>query len=446
MLTVDFANVTEARIGPDQGLDLERELRAHTPLLEQALEVLWAHHRDPDQPLGWIAVPEDTATARAALRYREANPWVTDVVVLGIGGSALGAQAVHEALGDRRVGLHFVDNVEPEPVVRLLERLNPRTTLVNVISKSGTTAETMAAFLVFRKWLEDALGADWKRHVAVTTDPKKGVLRPYAERHGLTAFSIPPTVGGRFSVLTPVGLVPLAFAGVDLEGLLAGARKANETAAAPVAENLPAQTALVQYLYYRRGKPISVLMPYSTRMRLVPDWFVQLHAESLGKAESKTGSRVHVGPTPLKAVGTTDQHAQVQLYREGPFDKLVVFVRLKRPTTDLELPAVEGLEALGYLFGKRLFELLTAEAKATAHALAKARRPNYTIHLEQLDAYHLGWLLQHLMWQTAILGELLGVNAFDQPGVELGKQYTYALMGRAGFEALAEELKVEGVE
>ncbi|MER3483472.1 MAG: glucose-6-phosphate isomerase, partial [Meiothermus sp.] len=377
---------------------------------------------------------------------RQANPWVKDFVVLGIGGSALGTQCVQAALGKGPVRFHIVDNVEPEPIQSLLQTLDPKGTLVNVISKSGSTAETMAAFLVFRKWLEDHLGADWNQHVAVTTEPARGILRPYAQAENLAAFDVPPAVGGRYSVTCPVGTLPLAFAEVDLENLMAGARKANETAKAPAAQNLPAQTALINDLLSKKGMNINVFMPYSTRLRYLPDWFVQLHDESLGKMKDKGGNDVRVGTTAVRAVGTTDQHAQVQLFREGPHDKLVTMVRLENPSEDLEIPAVKGLESLDYLFGRNFFELLTAEAKATAHALAKAGQPNYTITLERLDAHNLGWLLQHLMWQTAFLGELWNVNAFDQPGVELGKEYTYALMGRKGYEKLAQELKSEGVE
>ncbi len=442
---MDFSNLDTSRIGPDQGVEWSRELEAAAPRLEAARDALWARTGDPAAMLGWVGLPEATDVLRDVQRFALTQERVTDVLVLGIGGSALGAKALDAALGGAGARLHFVDNVEPEPVAALFDRLDPRTTLVNVISKSGTTAETMAAFLLALDWLRRELGDGWRRRVAVTTDPERGVLRPFAERHGLASFEIPPDVGGRFSVFSPVGLVPLALAGVEVEALLAGARKANASARGGANENLPAQTALAQYLAWRKGQRISVLMPYSTRLALLPAWFVQLHAESLGKAYDRSGSRVHLGPTPLAAVGATDQHSQVQLFREGPFDKVVVFVRHREADRDLTLPAEEGLEELGYLFGKSLFQLLRAEAAATAHALAAARRPNYTIWIERPDAYHLGWLLQHLMWQTAFLGELFDVNAFDQPGVELGKRYTYALLGRPGYEELAEELARAGV-
>jgi len=444
MVQLDFANIHSDRVGPDRGVEWERELAAATPRLEEARQALLARQNDPAAMLGWVRLPE--ADIGPIAEFARANAWVRDVLVLGIGGSSLGAKALAAALGGLGVRLHFADNVEPEPVAALLASLDPRVTLVNVISKSGTTAETMAVFLLTLDWLRQSLDEEWRRHVVVTTDPEKGVLRPFAEKHDLATFSVPPDVGGRFSVFSPVGLLPLAFAGVDISGLLAGAKRANGSAAGEIGENLPAQTALAQYLAWRKGQHISVLMPYSSRLALLPAWFVQLHAESLGKAYDRSGSRVHVGPTPLGAVGATDQHSQVQLFREGPFDKLIVFVRHRQADHDLVLPAEKGLEELSYLFGKSLFELLSAEAAATAHALAVARRPNYTIYLDRVDAYHLGWLLQHLMWQTAYLGELFDVNAFDQPGVELGKRYTYALMGRPGYEELAAELRKAGVE
>lgn len=443
MLRLDLNNILSQRIG-QQGIGWAAELATHAPSLETARDALWGRKSNPAEFLGWIELPQDTQALRQVLRYRQANPWVEDLVVLGIGGSALGAQAVSAALGQGPVRLHFVDNVEPEPILQLLRNLDPHNTLVNVISKSGSTAETMAAFLVFRQWLE--LGTtNWKKHLVVTTDPTKGILRPYAQAEGLDAFEVPASVGGRFSVTCPVGTLPLAFAGVDLESLLAGARKSNQQASSALEFSLPAQTALIAHLFCQQGKNILVFMPYSSRLRFLPDWFVQLHNESLGKLRDRQGHEVRRGTTAVRAIGATDQHAQVQLFREGPHDKLVTMVRLESPSEDLEIPAVKGLEGLEYLFGRSFFELLEAEAKATAHALAKAAQPNYTITLEKLDAYNLGWLMQHLMWQTAFLGELWNINAFDQPGVELGKEYTYALMGRKGWEQLAAELEAEGL-
>ena len=442
MPVIDARLLESDRVGRESGLELDRELEAWSPRLDRAEQELSSRRRDPSAMLGWVGLPERREVLGEILAYREKNSWVKDLVVLGIGGSALGAKALYGALALRpRVRLHFVDHTDPALVGELLARLAPEHTLITVISKSGGTAETMAAFLVFLDWLKGALGEGWRDHVAVVTDPERGLLRAFARAEGVAAFPVPPDVGGRFSVFSPVGLVPLAFAGVDLEALLRGARRANSAA-----RREAATSALALYLLERyRGKRVHVLMPYGARMKLVGDWFVQLHAESLGKARDRRGSRVHLGPTPLAALGPTDQHSLLQLLREGPFDKVVVFVRARDLGEDLALPPAPGLSDLDYLFGKTLGSLQEAEARATALALAEAGRPSMTLWIERVDAESLGDLLQFFMWQTAYLGELYGINAFDQPGVELAKRYTYALMGRSGYRELAERLaEVDG--
>lgn len=402
-------------------------LKAHQEALLQARESLLAKRGDKAQMLGWLDLPEDTETLRAIRRYREENPWVEDFVLLGIGGSALGPKALEAAFNGSGVRFHYVDHVEPEPILKLLRTLDPRRTLVNAVSKSGATAETLAALLVFLNWLREHLGEGWRRHLVLTTDPKRGALRALAEREGLRAFAIPEDVGGRFSVLSPVGLLPLAFAGADVEALLMGARQANANALAPVGESLPLQTALLHHLH--RHLPITVLMVYSDRLRYLPAWFVQLHDESLGKLD-REGRRV--GTTALPALGPQDQHAQLQLFREGPLDKLLALVIPEGPTEDLPIPSWEGLEEANYLFGKGLFRLLKAEAEATYQALAEAGQRVFALYLPEVAPYGVGWLLQLLMWQTALLGELWGVNAFDQPGVELSKRLTRELLAREG--------------
>ncbi len=409
--------------------DFPEALSRHAPLLEEARERLLAKRKEAGSMLGWMDLPEDTETLREVRRYQEANPWVEDFVLIGIGGSALGPKALEAAFNESGVRFHYLDHVEPEPIAALLRALDPGKTLVNAVSKSGSTAETLAGLALFLKWLKAHLGEAWRRHLVVTTDPEEGPLRAFAEREGLKAFAIPKEVGGRFSVFSPVGLLPLAFAGADLDALLMGARKANELALAPLEENLPLKTALLQHLH--RHLPITVFMVYSERLKYLPAWFVQLHDESLGKRDGE-GNRV--GTTAVPALGPQDQHAQVQLFREGPLDKLIVLVVPERPTEDLTLPQVEGLTEAAYLFGKGLFQLLKAEAEATYQALAEAGQKVYTLYLSEISPYTVGWLLQHLMWQTAFLGELWGVNAFDQPGVELGKRLTLTFLERPGYE------------
>ncbi len=456
MLQADFSNTDSTRLG-HRGLDLRAEAEAWSAHLEQLVLELKARAASPAAMLGWLTLPDDRellGTIRQLIR--ELPTGMTDLVVLGIGGSSLGALAVTSALQhpyrllqEQGTGLriHFVDNVDSDQTAALLEVLRPETTLVNVISKSGTTAETMAAYLLFRRWLEAALGAAYAAHVIATTDPESGILRPLALDRGYRVLGVPPSVGGRFSVLSAVGLLPIMLAGIDADELLTGAAEANASAAEPFARNPVLQAALIQYLSYRRGRVISVLMPYSSRLRHLTDWFVQLWAESLGKAKDRRGSVVNEGSTPLGALGATDQHSQVQLFNEGPDNKLVAFVRVAEPGRVIEIPTPEPrIEELDYLTGTRLDRLLGAEQAATAHALLKHGKPNYTITMPRLDARALGELLQFLMWQTALMGELTFIDTYDQPGVELGKVYTYALMGRDGFDAQRQELKEAGVE
>ncbi len=456
MIKLNIDNVTLERLGEDHGIDLLREYKAYSNRLDKLSSNLTARRKDPNDFLGWIDLPNINPAAKEILDYvAQLDKNFTDLVVLGIGGSSLGALTVITALqhpyrhlqqNGRGLRVNFVDNVDPDTIKGLQEVLDPRTTLVNVISKSGTTAETMSAYLAFQKWLQNGLGEAYKKHMVATTDPKQGILRPLAEREGYETFTVPPTVGGRFSVLSAVGLLPIALAGIDIEELLAGAAEANAIVETSISENPIKQSALVQYLAYRRGKIISVLMPYSTRLRYLPNWYVQLWAESLGKKENNEGSLVYEGSTPLAALGATDQHSQVQLFNEGPNNKIFTFVRIAEFDNETIIPTVsEDLAKLKYLSGQTFNKLINAEQAATAFAITSHRRPNYTITLDKLDAYHLGLLLQYLEWQTALMGELMNINTYNQPGVELGKVYTYALMGREGFEKERKALKEAGV-
>lgn len=421
-----------------------------TQRLQLGLDRLLHQQGRDDAMLGWIDQPDRTLATldRDHATLADAVTDVTDVVVLGIGGSALGMLAVHEAFaqaGDSRPSLHVVDNVDPDVIQPLLERLNPRSTVVNVVSKSGTTAETMAAYMLFEAWLHRHLGAEaGDRQIVVTTDPEAGILRPMAQSRGLTTFDIPPSVGGRYSVLTPVGVVPSMLLGYDVRGMAEGARWVNAHVLEQREASAPARLAMTHELLRPQGIRMVVLMPYSSRLRRLSDWFVQLWAESLGKRVNRRGDVVHAGTTPIPASGTTDQHAQVQLFNEGPNDKWTMFIKLKEAAHDLVLPQPNAsLQELSYLAGHRLQALMNAEQQATAAALAANGRPSTTLNIERLTPKTFGALMQTFMWQTALVGELMAIDAFNQPGVEMGKRYTYALMGRPGFESVREELALD---
>lgn len=371
----------------------------------------------------------------------------SDVVLLGIGGSALGPIALRSALRSTRWNelddegreyyprLHVVENVDPSTLAALLDRLELGRTLVLVISKSGGTAETMAQYLIVRGRLETELGDKATRHFVFITDPAKGALRRIAEADGIAALAIPPNVGGRFSVLSAVGLLPAALIGIDVEALLAGAAEMKARCEAESLEENPAAVFAAAHWIADTflGLHTHVFMPYADPLRDLALWFVQLWAESLGKIRADGTS---VGPTPLAALGATDQHSQVQLFMEGPRDKTVAFVQVATTTRDIEIPRLHAdVPELAYLGGKSLAQLLDAERQATAAALAQRGRPNLTITLDTLDAYHLGGIFMLLEIATVYAGEWYGVDAMNQPGVELGKQFTYALMGRPDAEA-----------
>ncbi|HWQ15155.1 MAG TPA: glucose-6-phosphate isomerase [Roseiflexaceae bacterium] len=446
-IRLDINNALEQAIGP-HGLPAAA-IEQHAPRAAAAVAALDARRAE----LGWPELPAQDVSAveqlAAAIRGRAES-----FVVLGIGGSALGNIAVQTALNhtfynelplQRRGGpkLYVIDNSDPELNAHLLETVDLARTVFNVISKSGTTAETMASFLLVRDALARAVGERRLReHLVLTTDPSGGFLRQIGEREGWPMLDLPPKVGGRFSVLTTVGLLSAAVTGVDIRALLAGAAYGYELARErdPL-RNPAALAALVAWLLAERGKNILVMMPYAQRLARVSDWFAQLWAESLGKKQGRDGRTANVGSTPVKALGATDQHSQVQLYVEGPYDKLVNFLAVERYGVEVPIPlAYADLEGVAYLGGHTFNELISAEQRATAIALSEAGRPNITHTLPEVNAFTLGQLFMLLEMQTAIAGELWDINAFDQPGVEAGKVATYALLGRAGYEARRREI------
>ncbi len=376
-----------------------------------------------------------------------------DIVVLGIGGSALGTVAIarallplHNNLLDRarrgdRPRLFVLDNIDPAGINETLDLLTPEKTCFCVISKSGTTVETMSQFLVARRWLEEAVGDTFREHFVLVTDPQAGVLRQLATRQGYASAIVPDGVGGRFSVFSAVGLLPLAAAGVNVRELLAGAAAIYpQLTSGDLFANPAYLNGLLQYLAYGKGAHISVMMPYSDQLAAVADWYCQLWAESLGKRQDLDGKEVFVGPTPVKAVGATDQHSQLQLYMEGPYDKVVTFLSVARYQKTGIPPSAE-IPDLEYLGGKDLADLLASEHRATAIALARAGRPNCTIRLDEISPATVGALLFMLEVQTVFAGGLFNVNPLDQPGVEAGKIITSGLMAKSGFEKQRNEVE-----
>ncbi|MDP6637527.1 MAG: glucose-6-phosphate isomerase [Phycisphaerae bacterium] len=457
MLQLYWKNATDKIVGPAHGVT-----RADLDGIEPAIRA--AHNTVVEScrsgRLGYSALPGNTQYVadvnELVNKHRSAT---TDLVVLGIGGSALGNLAIQSALNPvtynlltdkKRKGprLFVLDNVDPALVGDTLKFLGRRlkTTLINVISKSGETAETASQFMIFREALRKKLGADFAKHIIATTDTEKGTLHEIAKADGYDMLAVPGDVGGRFSVLSPVGLFSAGMCGIDIEALLAGAgamkQRVEECGADWRSNPACVLTAIKHLMFTEKNKPMHVMMPYSNRLYLMADWYRQLWAESLGKRVDRQGNEVFTGPTPIKALGTTDQHSQVQLYREGPNDKLTIFLDVAKHPGKVRVPDVfEDVPGLTYLRKTQLAKILVAEKRATEYAMAKSERPTVTIQFNSITPQSVGEFIYLYEFTTSLAGELLNINAYDQPAVELGKKATFALLGREGYEDLAKEMK-----
>ena len=442
MIELDFTNVLDDAVGTENGIPAEVFEQAEASL-ERTVDKLEAERAAGR--LGFADLPSRQDVVDAASAFAERHPY-PHVLVVGIGGSGLGPIALDDALNNRSYGrkLSALDNVDPDFIRGTLDRLNPRDVVVNVIAKSGVTAETMATFSVVRRWLIDALGEDEARsRFVVTTDREKGDLLGIARQEGYPAFEIPSNVGGRFSVLSPVGILPAALLGLDVAGLMSGAKRAAQRARRPPGENAALQLAFIQWFLDReRGKSILTLFPYCQSLWKFAFWYKQLWGESLGKKEDRRGHTVHVGQTPTAALGVTDQHSQLQLFIEGPNDKSFVFWDLKDFRNKLTVDGdFSHYASLGYLEGRDIGELLHAEREATEIALTEAGRPSVAVSADRLDEDSFGELIMFSEYATAYAGELYDINAFDQPGVDYGKRLTFSMMGRDGFSDYDEKVE-----
>ncbi len=456
MISLNYKYADCNVVGEDNGLHIQQKFAEYKDKIAQIITDLNNNKDKRGQGLQWMNLGYSEETVWYVKEYAAlVENRFENILVLGIGGSALGGLAVTEALlkpywnfltEEQRNNfprIFFLDNIDPDTMFGLLNILDLKKTLVNVITKSGSTAEIMAQFMIIKDKLEQELGDDYRKNIVATTDKNIGVLRQIAEQEGYKTFVVPDDVGGRFSVFSAVGLLPFALVGIDIDEVVRGVKDMDLALKnTDINENIAAQNALIHYLLdTEKGKNISVMMPYSTRLRYVADWYSQLWAESLGKEKDLNGQTVNVGPTPVKALGATDQHSQIQLYNEGPNDKIINFIRVSEFDNKLEIPKIFEYTGIGYLGGKSVNDLLNAEADSTRVSLSDYNRPTVTITLPKINAYYLAQLLYMFEVQTAIAGALYNINAFDQPGVEQAKNYTYALMGRFGYEESAHILR-----
>lgn len=449
----DYNNMMAKALGDEQGIT-DKELEAVKEKAKSA-HAFFKANRNTGM-MGWTDLMYNQSDVvadinRTAKYIRRGCEYF---VVLGIGGSALGPMAVFQALCHLRHNelpkrwrngpkFYVEDNVDPERMSALFDVIDLDKTIFNVITKSGSTSETMSQYLIVMDILKEKYGKDAKDHIIATTDSEKGNLVKLARREGLKTFVIPDGVGGRFSEICPVGLLPAAVLGINIKQLLKGCEYMDKKCRKADFKSNPALVAAaLQYISIQKGKNISVMMPYADSLKLMADWYCQLWGESLGKAVNNKGEVVHIGQTPVKALGVTDQHSQVQLYTEGPFDKVVTFIGVEDYREVVDIPGgCEDIPAVDFLSGHSLNELIRAEMYATEYALTKNHRANNMITLPEVTEHTIGQLMYFFMLETAYIGAMFDINTFNQPGVEAGKNATYALLGRDGYEELAEELE-----
>jgi len=441
MLQFDYQNllystaircgITEARIAAMA----EAIREAHQEVLAERKRNILGFYDLPDQDIQPILAYVDKIKER-----------FDTMVVLGIGGSALGNKAIYSALKtecELPRKLLVYDNVDPVFLHEILSQIDLDRTLFNVITKSGTTAETMAGYMILTDILKKKFPTDYHSRIVITTDREKGFLRKVIRDEGYQSFVVPDNVGGRFSVLTDVGLVSTAFIGADLSAMLSGAAEMRTRCENTDIYNNPAYlNGLLHLLYMCEGKNISVMMPYANALYDFADWYRQLWAESLGKRYDVNGKEIYVGQTPVKALGTTDQHSQIQLYAEGPNDKVMTFLTVENFKHDFVIPDLHpDREEVNYLGNKKLSTLLNTERLATEIALVKAGRPNANLIFPALNEFSIGEFIMLYEVQTVFTGKLLKIDPLDQPGVEAGKIATYAMMGKPKYEKEMAEIE-----
>jgi glucose-6-phosphate isomerase len=447
-----YKNVTSDIIGAEHGISKQQ----FASLADKLNKIIIKENVERnDGKTGYRDLPYNDLISSSVTKMAASVKGIENFVVLGIGGSALGNIALQTALNPymynidskQRKGprLFVFDNVDPDQLASFLDWIADKLdkTMFNVISKSGRTAETASQFLTIWQMLNDRFPGKLADHVIATTDPKEGTLRNIANAEKLRTLEVPAGVGGRFSVLSAVGLLSAAVCGIDIDKLLAGARAMDQRVSyEDFYQNPAAINAAVNWHCYNAGKRISVMMPYSYSLKDMSDWYRQLWAESLGKAKDLNGADLYVGPTPVKALGATDQHSQVQLYREGPNDKLYTFLQVKEFKKTVKVgPNPDYAPELDYLNGIQMADLFNSEKLGTEFALVQNHRPCMTVLFDKVDEFTVGQFIYLFEVTTSFAGKLFNLNTYDQPAVELGKEATFAVMGRPGYEDLAKKIK-----
>ncbi|MFA6504226.1 MAG: glucose-6-phosphate isomerase [Patescibacteria group bacterium] len=417
--------------------DLSATEKISPQVLREAHDEVQKLHQEGEQ--GWLSILDDAEYLKAIDAQVKKFSKFKNCLVIGTGGSDLGTRALLEAL--RRGTLYAVrgtrlffsgDTTDPEAIAEVLDQIPWKQACINIISKSGGTLEPMSVFFEARRRLEKAVGVKTAAsRIICTTDAEKGVLKEMSQSKGYATLTVPENIGGRFSVLTAVGLFPLAMTGINIKNLLKGAiEMRDDWMEAPGASHPADRFAAWQVAHETKKKRnMHVLFTYASSLNGVSHWWRQLWAESLGKATLLNGRPNVYGPTPIASMGPTDQHSQMQLYHEGPDNKIYTFVTVGALRAKLTVPAsAKSYEATSYMAGKSFLDLLNAEANGSMQALAEIERPVGNIKLAKIDEQSLGNLICFFEIAAAVAGQLYGINAFDQPGVEASKKKTKEIL------------------
>ncbi len=378
-----------------------------------------------DENLGFFHLTDKTEliddVARVYLKIKNKKNFVQ----VGIGGSALGPEMLVDALAKNEKNFLCLDNVDPDYIHRKLNSIDLKDSIFYVVSKSGGTAETIACYSIIRNELSKVGIEDFENYFIFCTDPEAGELRAHVEKHQYTSLSVPANIGGRFSVLSAVGLLPAMFMGIDCKKLFEGANSAKSMMLSKdFNSNSLFQTAELIYQASLNGVNQTVMMPYSSLLKSFSAWFVQLWAESLGKI----GPTGPVGLTPIAAYGATDQHSQVQLFMEGPNDKVLFLIHIAQSEHDYQLDSGLELSRAVKLAPYKMSQLLEAEFQGNMQALKEQNRSLVEIELKKLDESSMGAMIMFFESLTAVMGNYLEIDAFNQPGVEKGKVFTFQFL------------------
>ncbi len=427
MLTLDISSTLAKAITPSMGIP-DAELSGLRTSMKKHVED-WLKERSQGKH-AWSMDPYDK---KALQRVKEAamtikSRGIRTVLWVGIGGSGLGPKVIQEVFeGPETVEFLVIDTIDPAALEQILGMIEWKTTLLVIASKSGDTLEPMSVFFLLWEHLRGQKKLIPQEHVLAITDPEKGTLRDLCIREDIPMLPLPPAVGGRYSIFTPIGLLPIALLGADLNAFARGAKEMDTLCqSTSLQENPAALLAATQYLLdTHRGYPIRVIMPYGVRLQSLARWNQQLIAESLGKTETQN-------PIPSAAIGTQDQHSLLQQWMAGPRKSWHLFIR------ELEKPRVQVPEEVEddwkHIAGKTFGQLLDACYEGTSRALTSAKRPHATITLSRLDAGHLGQLFFLLLTEVVLLGKLYRIDAYGQPAVEVGKQITKQILSRGRME------------